>query len=43
MALVPMRLVKHAELHTFPNCGHWAMLERKDEFESVMISFFSRA
>lgn len=42
-ALIPMRVIKHAELHTFPNCGHWAMLERKDEFESVMMSFFSRA
>lgn len=43
MALVPMRIIKHAELHTFPNCGHWAMLERKPEFESVMLSFFGRA
>ena len=33
-----MRLVPHAELHIFPNCGHWAMIERKKEFENVLNS-----
>ena len=41
-ALVPMRLIRKAELHVFYNCGHWAMIERKDEFESVVLSYLLR-
>jgi pimeloyl-ACP methyl ester carboxylesterase len=41
-ALVPMRLIPKCELHVFYNCGHWAMIERKDEFENVVMAFFSR-
>lgn len=40
--LVPMRLIKQCETHIFYNCGHWAMLERKEEFESVVRSFLLR-
>ena len=40
--LVPMRIVRHCEVHIFPNCGHWAMIERKHEFESVVLSFLGR-
>jgi len=42
MALAPMRLIPQCELHVFYDCGHWAMIERKLEFESVMLSFFGR-
>ena len=42
MALVPMRLIPNCELHTFPNCGHWAQIERKAEFESVTRAFLLR-
>ena len=42
MALIPMRLIPKAELHTFFDCGHWSMLERKQEFESTVMGFFSR-
>jgi pimeloyl-ACP methyl ester carboxylesterase len=42
MALLPMRLIPNAELHIFPNCGHWAMIERKQEFESVTLAFLQR-
>jgi len=41
-ALIPMRLVPHCELHVFPNCGHWAMIERKHEFETLVLSFLQR-
>lgn len=41
-ALLPMRFIKHCELHTFPNCGHWVMLEAKEAFESVVTAFFQR-
>lgn len=43
MALLPMRVMPRCELHTFPDCGHWVMLERKQEFEDVVLSFLSRA
>ncbi|MFG2447029.1 alpha/beta fold hydrolase [Nocardia fluminea] len=42
MALIPMRTIPRAELHVFPNCGHWAMIERKDEFESAVLAFLTR-
>jgi len=42
-ALMPMRLIPKCELHTFYDCGHWAMIERKAEFESVVLAFFKRA
>lgn len=41
-ALLPMRLIPNCELHIFPNCGHWAMIERKKEFESVTLSFLGQ-
>ncbi len=42
MALLPMRTIPDAELHVFPNCGHWAMIEAKDAFESTVLSFLLR-
>lgn len=42
MALIPMRSIPNAELHVFPNCGHWAMIEAKDAFESTVLAFLSR-
>jgi pimeloyl-ACP methyl ester carboxylesterase len=42
MALIPMRTIPNAELHVFPNCGHWAMIEAKDAFESTVRSFLLR-
>jgi len=41
-ALLPMRLIPQCELHVFPNCGHWAMIERKKEFEATTLSFLLR-
>jgi pimeloyl-ACP methyl ester carboxylesterase len=42
MALIPMRMIPNAELHVFPNCGHWAMIEAKAAFESTVLSFLLR-
>jgi pimeloyl-ACP methyl ester carboxylesterase len=42
MALIPMRTIPNAELHVFPNCGHWAMIEAKEAFESTVLSFLLR-
>ena len=41
-AIAPMRMIRKCELHVFYDCGHWSMLERKDEFESVVLSFLAR-
>lgn len=38
----PMRLIRHGELHVFPDCGHWAMIERKGDWERVVLSFLTR-
>ena len=27
MSLIPMRTIPNAELHVFPDCGHWVMIE----------------
>ncbi|OBG03265.1 alpha/beta fold hydrolase [Mycolicibacter sinensis] len=42
MALIPMRTIPRAELHVFPNCGHWAMIEAKEAFEAVVLAFLLR-
>lgn len=42
-AILPMRLIPKCELHVFYDCGHWAMIERKREFESVVLAFLRRA
>ncbi|MCV7174962.1 alpha/beta hydrolase [Mycolicibacterium sphagni] len=42
MALIPMRTIENAELHVFPNCGHWVMIEAKQAFESTVMSFLHR-
>lgn len=41
-AIAPMRMIRRCELHVFHDCGHWSMIERKHEFESVVLSFLSR-
>jgi pimeloyl-ACP methyl ester carboxylesterase len=42
MALVPMRTIPEVELHVFPNCGHWAMIEAKEAWESAVLAFLTR-
>ncbi|WP_305094583.1 alpha/beta fold hydrolase [Prescottella sp. R16] len=42
MPLVPLRLAPNAELHVFPNCGHWVMVEAKEAFERVALEFLLR-
>ena len=41
-SLAAMRLIAKCELHVFYDCGHWAMIERKDEFESTVLAFLLR-
>lgn len=42
MALTPMRTLPRAELHVFPDCGHWAMIEQKAAFEYAVLAFLTR-
>ncbi|WP_248964160.1 alpha/beta fold hydrolase [Sphaerisporangium perillae] len=42
MAIVPMRTIPDVELHVFPNCGHWVMIEQKAAWESVVLAFLTR-
>jgi 4,5:9,10-diseco-3-hydroxy-5,9,17-trioxoandrosta-1(10),2-diene-4-oate hydrolase len=38
-ALVALKLIKRAQLHVFGGCGHWAQLERFDEFNRLVLDF----
>jgi 4,5:9,10-diseco-3-hydroxy-5,9,17-trioxoandrosta-1(10),2-diene-4-oate hydrolase len=38
-ALVALKLIRRAQLHVFGGCGHWAQLEKFDEFNELVISF----
>lgn len=42
MSLVPMRTIPNAELHVFPNCGHWVMIEAKAAFERTVLAFLTK-
>jgi pimeloyl-ACP methyl ester carboxylesterase len=41
-SLAAMRLIPRCELHVLFDCGHWAMIERQDEFESTVLAFLRR-
>ncbi len=43
MALVPLRTLPRGEIHVFPNCGHWVMIEQKAAWESAVLAFLTRA
>lgn len=43
MALIPMRTIPNAELHVFPNCGHWVMIEAKAAFERTVLAFLTES
>ncbi len=42
MALLPMRTIPQVELHVFPNCGHWVMIEQREAWERVVLEFLTR-
>ncbi len=41
-AFVALKMIPRAELHVFPNCGHWAQIEAAEEFRQVCTAFLSR-
>jgi 4,5:9,10-diseco-3-hydroxy-5,9,17-trioxoandrosta-1(10),2-diene-4-oate hydrolase len=42
-AFVGLKLIARAELHVFGRCGHWAMLEKFDEFNRLTADFLAEA
>ncbi|MDG3011649.1 alpha/beta fold hydrolase [Rhodococcus sp. D2-41] len=42
MAMLPMRDLPNGELHVFPNCGHWTMIEAKDAWVAAVLAFLRR-
>lgn len=42
MALLPMRTIPDVELHVFPSCGHWVMIEQRAAWERVVLEFLTR-
>ena len=42
-ALIALKLLKNAQLHVFSNCGHWAQVEKRDEFNRLAIEFLEDA
>jgi 4,5:9,10-diseco-3-hydroxy-5,9,17-trioxoandrosta-1(10),2-diene-4-oate hydrolase len=38
-ALAALKLIRRAQLHVFGGCGHWAQLEKFDEFNRLAIGF----
>ncbi|MGW5106213.1 alpha/beta fold hydrolase [Nocardia sp. NPDC004123] len=42
MALIPLRMLPNGEVHIFPNCGHWVMIEQKQAWEDAVLAFLRR-
>jgi len=40
-ALIALKQLRKAQLHVFGNCGHWAQLERFDEFNELALRFLA--
>jgi 4,5:9,10-diseco-3-hydroxy-5,9,17-trioxoandrosta-1(10),2-diene-4-oate hydrolase len=38
-ALIGLKTIPRAQLHVFGGCGHWAMLEKFDEFNALVTQF----
>jgi 4,5:9,10-diseco-3-hydroxy-5,9,17-trioxoandrosta-1(10),2-diene-4-oate hydrolase len=36
---VALKMIRRAQLHVFGGCGHWAQLEKFDEFNRLAIGF----
>lgn len=42
-ALIALKLIPRAQLHVFGGCGHWAQLEKFDEFNRLAADFLVEA
>jgi 4,5:9,10-diseco-3-hydroxy-5,9,17-trioxoandrosta-1(10),2-diene-4-oate hydrolase len=41
-AFAALKLIPKAQLHVFPNCGHWAQIEAAEEFAEISTAFLNR-
>lgn len=41
-AFAALKLIRKAQLHVFPNCGHWAQIEAAEEFIEIGTGFLAR-
>lgn len=41
-AFAALKLIRNAELHVFPHCGHWAQIEAAEQFAAVATEFLLR-
>ena len=41
VGLLMLRRLKDARMHLFQNCGHWAQVEKREEFDRVVLDFFA--
>jgi 4,5:9,10-diseco-3-hydroxy-5,9,17-trioxoandrosta-1(10),2-diene-4-oate hydrolase len=41
-AFTALKLIPKAQLHVFPNCGHWAQIEAAEEFAEISTAFLAR-
>jgi len=37
-----LKSIPNAQLHVYPNCGHWAQWEKADEFNALVADFLDR-
>ena len=42
-ALMALKMIRKVQLHVFSGCGHWAQLEKFDEFNALTSSFLGSA
>lgn len=42
-ALIPLQVIPNCQLHVFPRCGHWVMIEAKEAFEAVTMAFLRQS
>jgi 4,5:9,10-diseco-3-hydroxy-5,9,17-trioxoandrosta-1(10),2-diene-4-oate hydrolase len=42
IGLLMLRAFANADMHIFSKCGHWAQVERRDEFNQLTVDFFNR-
>lgn len=40
VGLLMLRRLKDARMHIFQNCGHWAQVEKREEFDRLVLEFF---
>ena len=42
-SFILLKLIPNSRLHVFPKCGHWAQIEKADEFNGLVSGFMRRA